>query len=148
MKDESRTAMEMGLEAASAPAPADAPAVPAEKSAPPPSADGVVSVTPAAVERIRALIAEQDIPAEEHNLRIFVQAGGCSGFSYGLAFDRRNDDDAVTESEGVRILVDAKSLPHLKGIVVDFVDTVEEQGFKIQNPNAKSSCGCGESFQA
>jgi iron-sulfur cluster assembly protein len=107
-----------------------------------------VKVTRAAAERIRALIAEQEIPAEEHNLRIGVRAGGCSGFSYEIGFDRRNPQDAATESEGVTVIVDPHSAPHLSGATVDFVDTVQEQGFKITNPNAKSSCGCGQSFQA
>ena len=107
----------------------------------------LVRLTPLAVERVKSLMADQQIPADEHNLRLFVQAGGCSGFSYGLAFDKRNPDDAAQEFEGFSVVVDPKSLPHLAGLVVDFVDTVQEQGFKITNPNAKSSCGCGSSFQ-
>jgi iron-sulfur cluster assembly protein len=110
-------------------------------------APGVV-LTPAAMARVRALLVEQEVPADEHNLRIFVQPGGCSGFSYGLAFDKRNPDDAVQSFEGFTLVVDPKSLPLLHGMNVDFVDSVQEQGFKISNPNAKSSCGCGQSFQA
>jgi iron-sulfur cluster assembly accessory protein len=107
-----------------------------------------VTVTPAAMARVKALITEQEIPAEEHNLRIFVQPGGCSGFSYGLAFDKVNPEDKVQAYEGFQVVVDSKSLQYLQGMVVDFVDSVQEQGFKISNPNAKSSCGCGQSFQA
>ena len=130
MSGDGRTAMEKAL----------APKAPA--AAPP------VRLTPAAAARVRALVKEQEIPADERNLRIAVRAGGCSGFSYEIGFDRRHADDAAVESEGVTVIVDAHSLPHLAGITVDFVDTVQEQGFKIQNPNAKSSCGCGQSFQA
>ena len=132
MSGDGRTAMEKSM------------APPAPKAA----AAGTVRVTPAAADRVRALVAEQEIPADERSLRIAVRAGGCSGFSYEIGFDRRHGDDAVFECEGIAVIVDAHSLPHLAGIVVDFVDTVQEQGFKIQNPNAKSSCGCGQSFQA
>jgi len=107
-----------------------------------------IRITPAAAARIRALIAEQEVPAEEQHLRIGVRAGGCSGFSYEIGFDLRNPQDACHESEGVKVVVDPHSLPNLQGAVVDFVDTVQEQGFKVVNPNAKSSCGCGKSFQA
>ncbi len=107
-----------------------------------------VRLTTAAAERFRVLVVEQDIPEEERNLRIAVRAGGCSGFSYEIGFDARHPEDLVAESEGVRVVVDPPSLPHLEGAVVDFVDTVQEQGFKVTNPNAKSSCGCGQSFQS
>lgn len=130
MTQDGRTAMERGA-APKAPAPAPR-----------------VAVTKAAAERIRALVAEQEIPEEERNLRIAVRAGGCSGFSYEIGFDARHAEDAVAESEGVRVLVDPHSAPHLEGVTVDYVDSVQEQGFKIVNPNAKSSCGCGKSFQA
>ena len=129
MSHEGRTAMEKAL-------------------APKPAAAPPVRLTAAAAERVRALVKEQAIPEAERNLRVAVRAGGCSGFSYEIGFDHRNADDTVAESEGVTVVVDAQSLPHLAGIVVDFVDTVQEQGFKVQNPNAKSSCGCGQSFQA
>ena len=107
-----------------------------------------VSVTPLAAERLKALAEEQSVPAEERNLRVSLRVGGCSGFSYEMGFDRATDADVVSESHGVRIVVSPKDLPQLKGLLIDFVDTVQEQGFKITNPNAKSSCGCGQSFQA
>lgn len=121
------------MERAAAGAPAEAPAV---------------TLTPAAVAHLRALIEEQGIPEEERNLRIAVRTGGCSGFSYELGFDRRNADDGAAVIDGMTVLVDAASLPKVRGLSVDFVDTVQEQGFKISNPNAKSSCGCGKSFEA
>ena len=111
-------------------------------------ADLGVRLTPAAAERLRALVAEQSIPEEERNLRIGLKVGGCSGFSYELGFDRAKDGDLSCESEGVRVIVDRAHGDRLRGMVVDFVDTVQEQGFKISNPNAKSTCGCGQSFEA
>ncbi len=119
-----------------------------EKAATGGATGAVVTLTAAARAHVLSLLKEQDIPAEEQHLRIMVQAGGCSGFSYGLAFDRRNDDDVSQPCEGFDVIVDPKSLPHLKGLAVDFVDSVQEQGFKITNPNAVSSCGCGQSFQS
>jgi len=107
-----------------------------------------VTLTPAALSHLRALITEQDIPEDERNLRIAVRVGGCSGFSYELGFDRRNEGDASTVVEGMPVVVDGASLAKVRGLTVDFVDTVQEQGFKITNPNAVSSCGCGKSFQA
>ncbi len=120
------------------PAPKTAPAAPAP----------AICVTPVAAERLRAMAVEQSIPAEERNLRMSLKVGGCSGFSYEMAFDSRKPADVVSEVEGITIVVDPKDLPNLAGLVIDFVDTVQEQGFKITNPNAKSTCGCGQSFQA
>lgn len=113
-----------------------------------PAAAPQVRLTAAAAERLRALAAEQSIPEEERNLRIGLKVGGCSGFSYELGFDKATPKDLSFESEGIRVVVDAEHAPRLKGMVVDFVDTVQEQGFKISNPNAKSTCGCGQSFEA
>ena len=107
-----------------------------------------VSLTPLAAERLKALAEEQSVPAEERNLRVSLKVGGCSGFSYEMGFDSANPTDVVSEVQGIRVVVDPKDLPQLKGLLIDFVDTVQEQGFKITNPNAKSSCGCGQSFQA
>ena len=107
-----------------------------------------VKVTPAAAAHLRRLIEEQSIPEEERNLRIGLKVGGCSGFSYELGFDRADATDASCMSEGLKVVVAADALARVKGMVVDFVDTVQEQGFKITNPNAKSTCGCGQSFQA
>jgi iron-sulfur cluster assembly protein len=113
-----------------------------------PAATSPVRLTPLAAGRLRAMAEEQSVPAEERNLRVGLRVGGCSGFSYELGFDAVHAGDVVAVSEGVNVVVDPKDLAQLQGLVVDFVDTVQEQGFKIQNPNAKSSCGCGQSFQA
>jgi iron-sulfur cluster assembly accessory protein len=128
-------------------APKTAPKTAMEKGAAAPSAPAV-RLTSLAAERLKAMAVEQEIPAGERNLRMSLKVGGCSGFSYEMAFDSRRPTDVVSEIEGVTVVVDPKDLPNLAGVVIDFVDTVQEQGFKITNPNAKSTCGCGQSFQA
>lgn len=83
---------------------------------------------------------------ERRKLRVFVDAGGCSGFEYGMSFDLPKADDNVYESEGVQILVDPTSLAYLDGTHIDFDDGLQGKGFELRNPNAKSTCGCGRSF--
>lgn len=81
-------------------------------------------------------------------LRVSVEGGGCSGFQYGLGFDRSaQEGDLEFECEGVTVVVDPFSAPYLSGARVDYLETIEESGFKIENPNAVASCGCGHSFQ-
>ena len=107
----------------------------------------LLSVTPAAAEKIKELMAEE--PAGEAAvLRVAVQGGGCSGFQYGLGFDRgAQEGDIEFEAHGVPVVVDPFSAPYLQGAEVDYVDTIQQSGFAINNPNAVSSCGCGHSFQ-
>ena len=108
----------------------------------------VIEVTPPAAERIRDLLAK-DGKLESHGLRLKVVGGGCSGLRYELAFDERvGENDTELEIGGVRVIVDEKSALYLVGTTLDFVDTLQESGFKMVNPNAKSTCGCGESFGA
>jgi iron-sulfur cluster assembly protein len=84
----------------------------------------------------------------EAGLRVFVSGGGCSGLQYGMAFETDGEaDDIVFESEGVRVFVDPVSIMYLQGASIDFVDSLMGGGFKIENPNAVSSCGCGHSFK-
>lgn len=120
---------------------------PGTKADPRPAAPAI-RLTALAAERLKAMAEEQNIPAEERNLRLAVKVGGCSGFSYEMGFDAARPTDVVSTIEGVKVIVDPKDVPQLAGLVIDFVDTVQEQGFKITNPNAKSTCGCGQSFQA
>ncbi|MFQ5998083.1 MAG: iron-sulfur cluster insertion protein ErpA, partial [Candidatus Bathyarchaeia archaeon] len=80
-------------------------------------------------------------------LRIWVSGGGCSGFQYGMAFDSKRDDDEVIESNGVKVLIDPMSTKYLEGSQIDFVEGLEGSGFKINNPNVKSTCACGTSFE-
>ena len=104
-----------------------------------------VSLTPGAAVKIKELMAED--PEEALVLRVAIQGGGCSGFQYGLGFDSGAvDDDLVTEQHGVTVVVDPHSAPYLKGATVDFLSGLAESGFKIENPNAQASCGCGHSF--
>ena len=105
----------------------------------------LVSLTPLAAEKVKELMLED--PEESLVLRVAIQGGGCSGFQYGLGFDSGAvDDDIVTEQHGVTVVVDPHSAPYLKGAVVDFQNGLQESGFKIDNPNAQASCGCGHSF--
>jgi iron-sulfur cluster assembly protein len=106
----------------------------------------LVSLTPTAAEKIRELMAE-DPDGESSVLRVAIQGGGCSGFQYGLGFDSGPvEGDEVMELEGVQVVVDPYSAPYLKGATIDFLTGLEESGFKIDNPNAAASCGCGHSF--
>ena len=108
----------------------------------------VVEVTDAARDRIRDLL-EKDGKLATHGLRLKVVGGGCSGLRYELAFDDRvSDNDSELEIGGIRVIVDEKSALYLVGTTLDFVDTLQESGFKMQNPNASTTCGCGESFGA
>ena len=108
----------------------------------------VIEVTTPAAERIRDLLAK-DGKLESHGLRLKVVGGGCSGLRYELAFDDRvNENDTELEVGEIRVIVDEKSALYLVGTTLDFVDTLQESGFKMVNPNAKSTCGCGESFGA
>ena len=93
--------------------------------------------------------AMSEEPAGEAEvLRIAIQGGGCSGFQYGLGFDRGSQEgDLELEQHGVTVVVDPFSAPYLQGATIDFLDGLEESGFKIDNPNATSACGCGHSFQ-
>jgi iron-sulfur cluster assembly accessory protein len=103
-----------------------------------------LSLTPAAAERIRALGAAEGRPVM---LRVGVEAGGCSGFSYQFDLvDQAEPDDLTVERDGAAAVVDEMSLALLKGSEIDFVDELAGAEFRIRNPNAKSSCGCGVSF--
>ena len=97
-----------------------------------------------AVARVRQLGEEKG--AGEKLLRIFVEAGGCSGFEYGMSFDEPKEGDQQLESNGVRFLIDATSFEYLDGSEVHFDDGLAGKGFEIRNPNATSTCGCGRSF--
>ena len=105
----------------------------------------IVSLTPAAAAKIRALMESE---ADVSVLRVAIEGGGCSGFQYGLGFDRgAQEGDHEFDCEGVSVVVDPFSAPYLKGATVDYLETIQESGFKIDNPNAVASCGCGHSFQ-
>ena len=107
--------------------------------------DRQIALTESAIRRIASLkVLEQ---AENTFLRIAVSGGGCSGFQYGFSFDdQRNEDDVVFERDGVAVVVDDVSLGLLSGAEIDFVEDLMGASFQIRNPNAASSCGCGNSF--
>ena len=106
---------------------------------------GLLEFTPQAAAKVAALILEEGNPALK--LRLYVTGGGCSGFSYGFAFDDQvAEDDTLTVTEGVALVVDAMSQQYVLGARVDFEDGLEGSRFVIHNPNAQSTCGCGSSF--
>ena len=105
----------------------------------------LMTVTEAAATKIKQLLAEEE---DVSVLRVAIQGGGCSGFQYGLGFDRgAAEGDHEFEMHGVQVVVDPFSAPYLKGAEIDYVDSIQASGFAINNPNATSSCGCGHSFQ-
>lgn len=104
-----------------------------------------VELSSTAAEKVRSLLQQEG--RDDLRLRVAVQPGGCSGLIYQLYFDERAmDSDLVAEFDGVEVVVDKMSSPYLTGAVIDFADTIEKQGFTIDNPNAGSSCACGDSF--
>ncbi|MEE9237414.1 MAG: iron-sulfur cluster insertion protein ErpA [Thermoplasmata archaeon] len=106
-----------------------------------------IFLTETAAQKIRTLM-ENDGDSHSY-LRVFVSGGGCSGLSYGMTFEEKEEEgDRVVESGGVKVLVDEFSAPYLKGVEVDYQESLMGTGFVINNPNAKSSCACGQSFSA
>jgi iron-sulfur cluster assembly accessory protein len=104
-----------------------------------------LQLTAAAAAKVAELVAEEGNP--ELKLRLYVTGGGCSGFSYGFAFDDKvSEDDTKIDRDGVSMLVDAMSLQYLIGAEIDFEDGLEGSRFVIHNPNAQTTCGCGSSF--
>jgi iron-sulfur cluster assembly accessory protein len=106
----------------------------------------LVGLTPRAAVECQSLLALPENAGK--NFRVYVEQGGCSGMQYGMVFDETRDGDFVSEQHGVNVLVDPVSANYLRGTVVDFSDALTGGGFKITNPNAKESCGCGKSFNA
>ncbi|SEQ67141.1 Iron-sulfur cluster assembly accessory protein [Lentzea xinjiangensis] len=104
-----------------------------------------VTLTDAAASKAKALLDQEG--RDDMHLRIAVQPGGCAGLRYQLFFDERSlDGDALVDFNGMKVAVDRMSAPYVEGAVIDFVDTIEKQGFTIDNPNAGGSCACGDSF--
>jgi len=106
-----------------------------------------ICVTPAAASRLQSLLDEKG--QADSGLRVFVSGGGCSGMQYGMAIENEiREMDEVFESEGIKLIVDVNSLMYLAGAEVDYVDNIMGGGFAIKNPNAVSTCGCGQSFRS
>lgn len=105
-----------------------------------------ISLTDKAANRLKEIIAAK---GENLALRVMVRPGGCSGYEYGMALERSpRADDNVTEMDGLKVVVDSRSVTLLDGCSIDYVDSLMGGGFAINNPNASSSCGCGQSFKA
>jgi iron-sulfur cluster assembly protein len=105
-----------------------------------------LTITAAAAEAVRGLLRDRKV--EDHALRVFVSGGGCSGHQYGMALEGNpRETDLQFEQHGVRVVVDEVSINYLRGANIDYVNDVMASGFKIENPNATSSCGCGNSFR-
>jgi iron-sulfur cluster assembly protein len=106
-----------------------------------------VFLTEAAAATVRNLLVQKNVP--DYGLRVFVAGGGCSGMQYGMALEAEaRDYDHVIERDGVKIFIDPTSMMYLEGASIDYVDSIMGGGFKIENPNAVTSCGCGSSFKA
>lgn len=108
------------------------------------STSSSVTLTESAQAEVRRLLEKQNNP--EMGLRLGVKGGGCSGLSYHMTFDKKQQGDNEFDFNGVKVFVDPKSYLYLNGTQLDFVDGLEGRGFKFVNPNASKSCGCGESF--
>jgi iron-sulfur cluster assembly protein len=108
--------------------------------------ENVIHLTEHAAEQVKSLLEKPENAGK--NLRVYVEKGGCSGMQYSMVFDEQRPDDFAGAMHGVSVLVDPFSAQYLRGTVVDFSDSLTEGGFKISNPNATQSCGCGKSFTA
>ncbi len=105
-----------------------------------------ITLTDGAAAKVKELLASQE-DASDQALRVAVRGGGCSGFQYALAFDKRRDDDHVFEQNGVSVVVDKTGMQFVFGSEVDYVDGLQGAGFAVNNPNVVAACGCGSSFQ-
>lgn len=110
------------------------------------AAESIVRLTQSAAEEVKCLLEQPENTGK--SLRVYVEKGGCSGMQYSMVFDEKRDGDAADEMNGIAVLVDPFSAQYLRGAVVDFSDSLTGGGFKISNPNARQSCGCGKSFTA
>src|SRR4051794_16270843 len=105
----------------------------------------MITVTDSAVQQLQSLVQDQDDPAK--GLRIFVEKGGCAGMQYGMALDLPLENDTLYERGGVKVMIDPVSAEYLAGVTLDYSDDLAGAGFRIKNPNAVRSCGCGTSFE-
>jgi iron-sulfur cluster assembly accessory protein len=108
--------------------------------------ESAITLTDTAAAKIDELLSSQE-DGSEQALRVAVRGGGCSGFQYALAFDRKKDDDHVFENRGVSVIIDKVSMQFVFGSEVDYVEGLQGAGFSVNNPNVVAACGCGSSFQ-
>ena len=109
-----------------------------------PQNNEVLDLTPSAAEEVKSLLQKPEYAGKR--LRVYVEEGGCSGMQYSMTFDEHRPDDLVVQGHGVEVVVDPFSAQYIRGARVDFSDSLTSGGFKISNPNARQSCGCGKSF--
>lgn len=108
--------------------------------------ESVISLTENAAGEVKAMLQKPENAGK--TLRVYVEEGGCSGMQYAMVFDEQRPDDFLVQMHGVSAVVDPFSAKYLRGAVVDFSDSMTGGGFKVSNPNARQSCGCGKSFEA
>jgi iron-sulfur cluster assembly protein len=107
----------------------------------------MISITDKGAEKVHEFLASQQADVQLAGLRVGVRGGGCSGFQYQLAFDEQRPDDVVFESHGLKLLVDSASLQFVDGSTIDYQESLQGAGFKVENPNVVAACGCGSSFR-
>jgi iron-sulfur cluster assembly protein len=107
----------------------------------------LITITDKGAEKVREFLDAQPAEAGMAGLRVGVRGGGCSGFQYQLAFDEQRPGDVVFESHGLTLLVDGESLPFVRGSEIDYEQSLQGAGFKVNNPNVVAACGCGSSFR-
>jgi iron-sulfur cluster assembly protein len=107
----------------------------------------MIEITDKGAEKVREFLASQQADVGVAGLRVGVRGGGCSGFQYQLAFDEQRESDVVFESHGLKLLVDGESLQFVRGSTIDYEESLQGAGFKVNNPNVVAACGCGSSFR-
>jgi iron-sulfur cluster assembly protein len=107
----------------------------------------MITISDKGAEKVHEFLASQEADVSMAGLRVGVRGGGCSGFQYQLAFDEERANDVVFESHGLKLLVDSESLPFVRGSTIDYEESLQGAGFKVNNPNVVAACGCGSSFR-
>jgi iron-sulfur cluster assembly protein len=107
----------------------------------------MITISDKGAEKVHEFLASQQDDVSMAGLRVGVRGGGCSGFQYQLAFDEQRENDVVFESHGLKLLVDSESLPFVRGSTIDYEESLQGAGFKVNNPNVVAACGCGSSFR-
>jgi iron-sulfur cluster assembly protein len=107
----------------------------------------MISITDKGADKVREFLDAQQVDVTLAGLRVGVRGGGCSGFQYQLAFDEQREGDLVFEDHGLKLLVDNESLQFVSGSVIDYEESLQGAGFKVENPNVVAACGCGSSFR-
>jgi iron-sulfur cluster assembly protein len=107
----------------------------------------MITISDKGAEKVHEFLASQEADLSVAGLRVGVRGGGCSGFQYQLAFDEQREQDVVFESHGLKLLVDSESLQYVAGSTIDYEESLQGAGFKVNNPNVVAACGCGSSFR-